>query len=216
VRPPVVSGGFIIVEARWTHVGDSRPARLQPSSLSLSLLRPDGTEAARRSGKSPLGLEYRVAEEEVSGSPAAGVSGWTVKLVNDEDVERADVEGRLRITVPLSARVLVDTQFTLLASGNAQELSFAVAKPGRLVMEADWSTDPLSGAQPPQIPLSLMLIHPGQDKTYARRQGPSPLRVERQITEQEVDRGLRWVARIQNDGRAKVRGVLKVTFTPAL
>jgi hypothetical protein len=215
-KPPVVCAGLIIAEARWTQVRAAGSAELQPRPLSLILFRPDGTEAARRAGTSPLRLEYRAAEAEVEGSSAAGGSAWAVKLVNDADGDRAEVEGRLRVTVPLSATVLVEAQFTLLASGNAQEMAFTVARPGRLVMEAGWRTDSLSGTRAEQTPLALLLIHPGQDKTYARRQGPSPLRVERQITEGEIDKGLRWIARIQNDGGTKVKGLLKVIFTPAL
>jgi hypothetical protein len=63
------------------------------------------------------------------------------------------------------------------------------------------------------------MIHPGQNKIYARRQGQSPLKAEHQVTEQELDKGLRWVVRVQNDSgdpQAKARGRVKVIFMPSL
>jgi hypothetical protein len=129
---------------------------------------------------------------------------------------RYDVDGTLRVGVPVAARKFADTQFTLLGLSNAQEISFSVSVPGRVVIEAKWETDVLTGKQNEQLPLVLSLTHLGQARIYARRPGKSPLRIEQQITEQDIDRGKNWITRIQNDGQFKVRGVLIITFTPGL
>ncbi|MCA1600740.1 MAG: hypothetical protein LC776_03500 [Acidobacteria bacterium] len=44
-----------------------------------------------------------------------------------------------------------------------------------------------------------------------RRQGTSPIKVEQQVTEQALDRGGRWVVRVQNDSQTKVSCVFAGT-----
>src|SRR5262249_13501736 len=112
--------------------------------------------------------------------------------------------------------VLEDAQFTLLGAGNAQEIPARIPAPGRVVIEAEWRPDPLIPDAAAQPQLTLSLIHPGLDKTYARRIGKSGLRIEQQITEQELERGRRVTVRLQNDGAAKVKGRVKVSFFPSL
>jgi hypothetical protein len=209
-RTPLVSAGLVQIEAQWTPLKRTQ----QNSVLSVVFVKPNGAEAARLSGRSPLKLQHRVTDADLE--LLSTNSSWGVKLINDSDTNRDEVEGKVRITLPITTKLLVNTQFTLLSQGNAQEVGFSVAAPGRLVMEADWQSDQLGSTSSMMPQLSLQLIHSGQDKTYAKRKGTNALRVEHQVTEQEIDSGLRWVARIQNEGQVKVKGLLKVTFSPSM
>lgn len=214
VASRVGSPGVMMIEASWAPIGIHGSIGSSASALSLVVLRPDGVEAVRRRGVSPLRLDHRVSEEEIDRLAALRKLEWTIKLINDVDSVRTEVGGKLRITIPNTARSLVDQQFTLLDAKNAQEMAFAVTMAGRLVIEALWQKDQPS-APADQSPLALLLIHPAQSRTYARRQGPSPLRVEHQVTEREIDKGIRWVVRIENLGQAKVKGLIKVSFFPS-
>ncbi len=211
----VGSPGVMLIEASWAPIGIQNAFGSSAASLSLVILRPDGVEVVRRRGVSPLRLDYRITEDEIDRLVAMRKPEWTIKLINDVDRARTEVEGKLRITIPNSARSLVDKQFTLLDARNAQEMAFSVTMPGRLVIEAFWQEDQLSTQPAGQSPLALLLIHPAQDRTYARRQGGSPLRVEQQVTEREIDKGMRWIARIENLGQTKVKGLLRVSFFPS-
>ncbi|HUE83904.1 MAG TPA: hypothetical protein VMM84_17505 [Pyrinomonadaceae bacterium] len=211
----VGSPGVMLIEATWAPIGIQNAIGSSGTALSLVILRPDGVEVVRRRGVSPLRLDYRITEDEIDRLGVMRTPEWTIKLINDVDRARTEVEGKLRITIPNSVRSLVDQQFTLLDARNAQEMAFSVTMPGRLVIEAIWQKDKLSTEPAGQSPLALLLIHPAQDRTYARRQGGSPLRVEQQVTEREIDKGMRWIARIENLGQAKVRGLLSVSFFPS-
>ncbi len=214
-KAQVVSAGTIVIQARWTPLEEGA-ALERPLRLSVISLRPDGIEASRQTGTSPLRLEYRVTDGDIDSFAGGSQSMWAVKLINEGAGEGLDVGGKLRLTVPLTNRLMVNTQFTLLSVGNAQEMGFAVNTPGRLVLEANWQPDPLSGHSSAEAALTLQLIHTDPDKIHARRRGFNSLRIEQQVTEREIDRGLRWTARIQNEGQAKIKGLLKVTFTPSL
>lgn len=215
MRFPVLSPGRIAIEGDWK-VNNANPGAV---SLSLVLLRPDGSEAVRKDGASPLKLEFHATETEIDRFISGGKTGWTAKVTNSVDSQRKEIAGKLRITVPASPRALIDTQFTLLGGGNAQEIPFSIPAPGRIVIEAEWTAEVAAAEKPQQPIITLSVIHPGQNKTYARRQGQSPLKAEHQVTEQELDKGLRWVARVQNDSgdrQAKARGRMKIIFTPSL
>ncbi len=215
IQVPTLSPGRFVVEAEWRVKG----AGTAPTRLDLILHRPDGTVAASKEGVAPLKVEYRATEQEVDAFLARRRFKWTAKITSGAGHQRQEVAGKLRITVPAAPRALIDTQFTLFGGGNAQEIPFVVPAPGRIVVETDWTADLNPDHKPQPLPLILSLIHPGQDKTHARRQGRSPLRAEHQVTEQELDKGLRWVARVQNDSgdrQAKARGRVKVIFTPSL
>jgi hypothetical protein len=211
----VFSPGPLMLEAHWRQRGAMNLGMEEKESLSLVLLRPDGTEAKRINVRSGLRLSYQVTEDEADKAFKTERADWTIKLINDGNA-RHDVDGALRVGVPIVARKLADTQFTLLGLSNAQEIAFSVNVPGRIVIEAKWETDVLAGKQNDQLPLILSLTHLGQARIYARRPGRSPLRIEQQITEQDIDRGKNWLARIQNDNQFKVRGVLVITFTPGI
>ena len=64
----VFSGGRIVIEATWNAQQKS------DHPLCVALMRPDGSEAARRESHSPLRIEYAITEAEVdkfnSDSPA--------------------------------------------------------------------------------------------------------------------------------------------------
>lgn len=204
------SPGRIVIEAIWK-AWETVPAR--PTSLSVTLFRPDGSEASRKEGASPLTFEHEALEKEIDAVLPGSNLRWTLKIFNraGEEVQ----EGRLRITVPVVTRKIEDTQFTLLGLGNAQEIPFTVSASGRVIIEAKWEADPLSGVQT-QAPVTLSLVHQGQSLTYARRQGKSPLRIEHQVTEQQLDTGRRWIVRVQNDGKEKLKGALTIIYTPSL
>lgn len=210
----VGSPGVMMIEASWAPIGIQSAIGSSASALSLVVLRPDGVEVVRRRGVSPLRLDHRVSEEEIDRLAALRKLEWTIKLINDVDSVRTEVGGKLRITIPNTVRSLVDQQFTLLDAKNAQEMGFAVTMAGRLVIEVFWQKDQPS-VPADQTSLALLLIHPAQNRTYARRQGQSPLRVEQQVTEREIDKGIRWVARIENLGQARVKGLIKVSFFPS-
>jgi hypothetical protein len=202
---PVLSSGRIVIEANWS----SGPT----DSLTLVLIQPDGRVATSKTGRSILRIEHRASEELLERLDDDKGHKWTAKILND--VSGSEVTGTLRITVPTTTRTLEDTQFSLLGSGNAQEIPFNVPAPGRVQVEVSWSTDALSSASPPVV-LIVSFIHPGEARTYARRQGPSPISVEHQVTEQALDRGERWIVRVQNDTQTKVNGRIKISYTPSV
>jgi hypothetical protein len=204
----VFSAGRIVIEGSWTVTqGGAHPLR-------LALVRPDGSEAARREGQSPLRLEYAITETETDKFNSESPAKWNAKIINSAATTRHEVSGKLRITIPTSARTLEDTQFTLLGSGNAQEIPIRVIAPGRVAIEVEWLND--SPAAIGSAPLTLSLEHPGTNRIYARRTAKSPLRIEQQITTADIERGKRIVVRLQNDDTARVKGRVKVTFAPAL
>ncbi len=204
----VFSAGRIAIEGAWNvQQGGAYPLR-------ITLVRPDGSEAARREGHSPLRLEYAIAEAEADKFNSDSPAKWNAKIVNSVATTRHEVSGKLRLTIPTAARTLEDTQYTLLGSGNAQEIPIRVIAPGRVTVEAEWQND--SPAANEAAPLTLSLEHPGMDRIYARRTAKSPLRIEQQITAADIERGKRIVVRLQNDNPARVKGRVKVTFAPAL
>jgi hypothetical protein len=204
----VFSAGRIVVEGSWNvEQGGAYP-------LHIALVRPDGSEAARREGHSPLRLEYAIAETEADKFNSESPAKWNAKVINSAATARREVSGKLRLTIPTAARTLEDTQFTLLGSGNAQEIPIRVIAPGRVTIEVEWRNDSPSANE--AAPLTLSLEHPGTDRIYARRTAKSPLRIEQQITAADIERGKRIVVRLQNDDTAKVKGRVKVTFAPAL
>src|SRR5215510_10426142 len=204
----VFSGGRIVIEGDWkTPQGGAYP-------LHIALVRPDGSEAARRDGDSPLRLEYAIGETEADKFNSEAPAKWNAKIINSAATERHEVSGKLRLTIPTAARTLEDTQFTLLGSGNAQEIPVRVITPGRVTIEVEWRNDSPSANE--AAPLTLSLEHPGTNRIYARRTAKSPLRIEQQITAADIERGKRVVVRLQNDNTARVRGRVKVTFAPGL
>jgi hypothetical protein len=204
----VFSAGRIVVEGSWNvEQGGAYP-------LHIAVVRPDGSEAARREGNSPPRLEYAIAETEADKFNSESPAKWNVKVINSVAPERHEVSGKLRLTIPAAARTLEDTHFTLLGSGNAQEIPLRILAPGRVTVEAEWQGD--SPAADEALPLTLSLEHPGTNRIYARRAAKSPLRIEQQITSIDIERGKRVLVRLQNDNTAKVKGRVKVTFAPAL
>jgi hypothetical protein len=201
----VFSAGRIVIEGVWN-------AGAYP--LHIALVRPDGSEAARREGHSALRLEYAIAEAEADKFNSDSPARWNVKITNSAAPERREVSGKLRLTIPTTPRTLEDTQYTLLGHGNAQEIPIRIIAPGRVTVEAEWQND--SPAENEAALLTLSLEHPGTDRIYARRTAKSPLRIEQQITAADIERGKRIVVRLQNDNTARVRGRVKVTFAPAL
>jgi len=201
----VFSAGRIVIEGVW-NVG--------AYPLHIALVRPDGSEAARREGRSELRLEYAIAEAEADKFNSDSPAKWNVKITNSAAPERREVSGKLRLTIPTTPRTLEDTQYTLLGHGNAQEIPIRIIAPGRVTVEAEWQND--SPAENEAALLTLSLEHPGTDRIYARRTAKSPLRIEQQITAADIERGKRLVVRLQNDNTARVRGRVKVTFIPAL
>ena len=204
----VLSAGRIVVEATWSAPQNSA------HRLRLALIRPDDSEAAQREGPSPLRLEYAIAEAEVDKFSLESPAKWNVKIINSAAPERAEVSGKLRLTVPAAARMLEDTQFTLLGAGNAQEIPVRVPGAGRMTVEVEWQNDSLAANE--SLPLAVSLEHPGMNRIYARRTVKSPLRLEQQITATDMERGRRIIVRVQNDNTARVKGRVKVTFAPAL
>lgn len=206
---PLLSAGRVVIEADWS----AKTVSGTPVSLTIVLLRPDGSLGARSSGKSVLRLKQEARDQDIERFAEINEGRWTVKILNDAEASRNEVTGILRITVPASSRTLEDTQFTLLGLGNAQEIPFSVPAPGRIQVNVEWQPDSLSPS-PSQVQLVVSLVHPGESRTYARRHGASPVRVEQQITEQELDLGMRWVVRVQNDTQTKVGGTVRVTYAP--
>lgn len=201
----IFSAGRIVIEGVWN-------AGAYP--LHIALVRPDGSEAARREGHGALRLEYAIAEAEADKFNSDSPAKWNVKITNSAATERREVSGKLRLTIPTTPRTLEDTQYTLLGHGNAQEIPIRIIAPGRVMVEAEWQND--SPAANEAAPLTLSLEHPGTDRIYARRTAKSPLRIEQQITAADIERGKRVVVRLQNDNMVRVKGRVKVTFAPAL
>lgn len=204
----VFSAGRIVIEGSWNiRQGGAYP-------LHIALVRPDGSEAARREGLSPLRVEYAIAEAEADKFNSNSPAKWNAKIINSAAATHHEVSGKLRLTIPTAPRTLEDTQYTLLGNGNAQEIPIRIIAPGRVTVEAEWQND--SPAANESAPLTLSLEHPGMNRIYARRTAKSPLRIEQQITAADIERGKRIVVRLQNDNTARVKGRVKVTFAPAL
>ena len=211
-RFTVLSSGRMVVEVTSLIA----PAKPRGTGLTVILLRPDESEAIRKQGPLPFRSEYLVNEQELDQFVTRKKTAWAVKLLNGGEENREEVRGVLRIVVPATPRVLIDTQFTLLGSGNAQEIPFLVPAAGKIQIDAEWEIVPAMGNDPTPVPLTVSLIHPGISKVHARRQNRSPQRIEHQVTAGELDAGARWIVRFQNDSQSKVRGKFQVTFAPAL
>lgn len=207
---PVLSPGRILAEANWNAPTTGKVS----APLTLVLIQPDGTVVTSKNGTSILRIEHRTSEQDVEKLVGNRDQKWTVKILNDANVDRSEISGTLRITIPTAGRALEDTQFSLLGSSNAQEIPFNVPAPGRLEIETSWESDISKPST--QVPLVVSLIHPGGSKTYARRQGTSPIKVEQQITELALDQGGRWTVRVQNDSQTKVSGRVRIVYTPSL
>ena len=207
---PLLGPGRIVVEANW----NAPQAPHSNTSLTLVMIDTNGSTISSKTGVSSLLIEHRATEQDF-GMANSTPARWTVKILNDDLQNRAEVSGVLRITVPANTRVLEDTQFTLLGSGNAQEIAFEVPGPGRIEIAVNWAPDG-ELRQSEQAGLEVSLIHPGESRTYARRQGSSPISVDQQVTEQALDRGGRWIVRIQNAAQAKISGTVKVVYSPGL
>jgi hypothetical protein len=207
---PVLSPGRIQVEANWNSPVTGKVI----APLTLILIQPDGTVVSSKNGSSALRIEHQANNQDIERLAGNREQRWTVKILNDASADRGEVTGTLRITVPAASRALEDTQFTLLGSSNAQEIPFNVPAPGRLEIETSW--EPENPRPAAQITLVVSLIHPGETRTYARRQCASPIRVEQQVTELALDQGGRWIVRIQNDSQTKVIGRVRIVYTPSL
>ena len=207
----LLSAGRILVEVNWNTLSASKT----PILLTVSLVQPDGSIAASKSGASALRIDYIANDQDFQRFGGSDESKWTVKILNNADTNRSEVSGVVRVTVPAASRALEDTQFTLLGLGNAQEIPFNVPAAGRIDVNVTWEINDLPSSQG-QIPLVVSLVHPGESRTYARRQGPSPVTVQQQVTDQTLDRGLRWIIRVQNDTQTKVKGRIEITYTPSL
>lgn len=204
----VFSAGRIVIEATWSAQQNGAPP------LRVSLIRPDSSEATQREGLSPLRLEYAIVEAEVDKFSSETLGKWNVKIINSAAAERHEVAGKLRLTVPAASRMLEDTLFTLLGSGNAQEIPVRVPAAGRLTVEVEWQNDSPTANESQTLTVSLE--HPGMNRIYARRTVKSPLRLEQQITANDMERGRRIIVRLQNDNTVRAKGRVKVTFAPAL
>ncbi|MCI0423078.1 MAG: hypothetical protein L0312_28285, partial [Acidobacteria bacterium] len=156
--------------------------------LSASIARPDRSEAVRKDAVGSFRLEYQATELEIDQFVSTGNLSWTLRVMQGANPS-GEVHGRLRITVPAAPRQLVDTQFTLLGSGNAQEIPFVVPAPGKIQVTTSWETDSSATGVTQSVPLTLSLIHPGLAQTYARRQSRSPQRIEHQVNEQQLNVG---------------------------
>jgi hypothetical protein len=156
----------------------------------------------------------RISEQDLGRSNDRDLTTWTVKIVNGNNDNRNEVTGVLRAAIPIVAGIIVDKDFVLLGSGNAREIAFLVSGPGRLAIDASWENDSTAGSASPAPQLTVVLLHPGDGRTYARKQGRSPLTIEQQIVGSALD-GVRWVVRVQNDTPVRVKGRLKVRFSPA-
>lgn len=209
-RFPVISVGRIVIDANWSTPNSGGVT----TGLTLTLIRPDGSIAVTKNGTSAIRFEYRANEQDIENFGTDTVSKWTLKVLNNAETKRSEISGTLRITVPVEIRTLEDTQFTLLGSGNAQEIAFSLPGPGRLEVQTNWNEEGLS--QSSSILLTVSLVHPGESKIYARRQGASPIKVDQQISEEALDRGSRWVVRLQNDTQTKVSGRVIISYTPSL
>jgi hypothetical protein len=204
----VFSAGRIVVEGSW------KVAQGGAYPLHIAIVRPDGSEAARGEGHSPLRLEYAIAETEADKFNSESPAKWSARVINRAATTRHEVSGKLRLTIPTAARTIEDTQFTLLGSGNAQEIPIRIIAQGRVTIDVEWRND--SAAANESAALTLSLEHPGTNRIYARRTAKSPLRIEQQISAVDIERGRRVVVRLQNDDTARVSGRVKVTFAPAL
>src|SRR5262249_58907041 len=98
----VFSPGRVVIEAGWT----AKDKGTKQTPLRLILIRPGGGEAARKEGASPLRLEYTIAASEIDKIDAGAAAKWNVRIINDVATERSEVSGALRITIPVSSRVL--------------------------------------------------------------------------------------------------------------
>src|SRR5215470_20079191 len=93
----VFSAGRIVIEGVWN-------AGAYP--LHIALVRPDGSEAARREGHSALRLEYAIAEAEADKFNSDSPARWSVKIINSAATNRQEVSGKLRLTIPTAERAL--------------------------------------------------------------------------------------------------------------
>jgi len=110
------------------------------------------------------------------------------------------------VSGPPPPTVILDKGFRLSKSwGDRETLEFRLTAPARLTLEATWTG--------PAPRLALILNGPGQTAAYARRDGGSPLRLEYQVTAEDLRRGDTWLASIVNfSQQGPIEGLLRVLY----
>jgi hypothetical protein len=205
----VFSAGRILVEAICQNLS------AEQVRLRLVLIRPDKTEF-KSEGFSPLKVEHSFSAQELDNLLNRRATQWTAKILNLENSSDSamPIVGRLKITVPAATRILEETQFTLQGFRNAQSIPFKVQGPGKLIIEVNWQAD--SSDSKETLPLHIGLIHESQNKIYASKTGTKNLRIEHQVSEQDLDRGSNWAVKITNNNLVGVRGKMTARYTPSL
>ncbi|MGH9903925.1 MAG: hypothetical protein ACRD68_19110, partial [Pyrinomonadaceae bacterium] len=100
---PVLSPGAVVVQAEWRPLDSPAAAPPpRPTMLNVVLLRPNGAEAARTSGTSPLRFEMRVTDQDVAAAGDRAGSSWTIKIMGGAGENRGEVRGLLRVTFPVT------------------------------------------------------------------------------------------------------------------
>src|SRR5262245_26131582 len=81
----IFSPGLLLIEASWADV----QRKAKPVPLQFVILRPDGSEAARKDGSSALRLEHSLSELELSRFETMQKAKWSVKILNEAISERS-------------------------------------------------------------------------------------------------------------------------------
>jgi hypothetical protein len=102
----------------------------------------------------------------------------------------------------------VQRQFALGGSPGRELVELTVQNPGRVRAEATWSG---SAAE-----LSMILVGPGVPRIHLRRQGPSPLRLDYEVTAEMLALGDGWgIALSRVSGTGSATGELTVVYPKA-
>ena len=185
------SPGLLKLDAEWSRSRSLLDTLLRKRHSRSSCYARTAPKRRERTVRVHCGL--RCESPSRTSVPAIDRAGWSVKIYHQLGRRSQRGKGHSSNHHSRHKRESGRDHFVLLGAGNAKEITFPISAPGRLVIEAGWLTEPQTDATSSPASLTISLVHSGEEKVYARRQGRSPLRIEQQIAESLLYGGVRWV-----------------------
>ncbi|MFO0825071.1 MAG: hypothetical protein U0792_18440 [Gemmataceae bacterium] len=172
-------------------------------ALRLQLVRPDGSVAKETIGGNPLPLSFTLSPAEFAQN-----KGKAYKLVLRHTVAgQADekVKGSLSVTFPIATVTIFNNSanpIDLGGKGSKTEVSFQLPNtPGKLEVAIDFRDGLLNGKD-----LIAQLIR-ADGVVVTATTGDSGLKLIRNVTQADLDKGLTWKVRFTNNGASTVKGI---------
>ena len=207
VNLSITSPGLLKMKASWQ--GDA--------SLALILNGPGQTGAyTRKEGRSPLWINFKITQAHLDQG-----NEWQVTVANFGSGSASGIistgftpaKTSTLTTIPGATALLaprtrvVHYNFNLIgsSSGKDKEFMFSVTTPGTIKINAHWKGNANQ--------VALILNGPGQTNYYDRKDGSSPLSIEFPVTEEHIQKGTLWKAKIANFDTSLTTSVGKISIS---